>query len=135
MKYSIVGEDPLYANGFRRDTLLFDRMIPYIECRDMRMPYRVLTENWGKIQVFPYWVFHPRKRDRFNWRQMRDDTRVPTARSYLPFVVRQNKLLLETPTISRENSEHMYRLRVAADSLAPVNPTEPLYLREISPEL
>ena len=66
---------------------------------------------------------------------MRDDTRVPSARSYLPIVIRQNKLLLDTPTLSRENGEHMYRLRLAADSLIPVNPTKPLYLREISPEL
>ena len=66
---------------------------------------------------------------------MRNNTRVLSARSYLPFVIRQNKLLLETPTLGTENTAHMYLLRVMADSLITVDYPKPLYLREISPEL
>ena len=72
---------------------------------------------------------------RGTWRDMKDDTRVPSARHYIPFTIRQNKLLMDTPVLRGDNFEHMYRLKVAADGLATVNPTEPLYLREISPEL
>ena len=135
LKYSVVGEDTLYGNGFRRETIHHDIMIPYIECVDTTAPYRVLTNNWGKLHVFPPWVFHPTKRNMFNLREMRDNTRVPSARPYLPFVIRQNKLLLETTTLGTKNSAHMYRLRMMADNLIPVNPPKPLYLREISPEL
>ena len=135
LKYSVVGEDALYANGFRRSTLFYDRQIPYIECVDEVVPYKALTSNWGKLHVFSSWAFHPTKRNEFNWREMRNDTRVLSARSYLPFAIRQNKLLLETPTLGTENSAHMYRLRVMADSLITVDYPKPLYLREISPEL
>ena len=31
-KYSVVGEDALSANGFRRSKLFYDMRIPYIEC-------------------------------------------------------------------------------------------------------
>ena len=61
LKYSIVGEDPLYANSFSRNTLHYERMSPVVECVNKTMPYRVITQNWGKIRVFPQWVFHPTK--------------------------------------------------------------------------
>ena len=96
-----------------------------------------MTKTWGKLHLFLAWVFHPNKRNEANWREMRDNTRVLSARPYLPFVVRQNKPLPEIPNFATEYiyNANKNRLKDMADSVVQVTPPEPLYLREISPEL
>ena len=137
LMYSVVGEDPLYANGFRRNTTFGETRIPFIECIDNQIPFRVLTQRWGSLHVIPYWVFHPYKRTDVNWREMRNNTRTESARHYLPFVIRHNKFLPESASFGTDYIRNGNKLRLIrmTNSLVQTTPSEPLYLREISPEL
>ena len=75
LMYSVVGEAPLYANGFRRNSMFGETQIPFIERKDNQIPYRVVTQRYEKLHVIPYWVFHPYKRTEANWRVMGNNTR------------------------------------------------------------
>ena len=69
---------------------------------------------------------------------MRDSTRVLASRPYLPFEVRQNKIMPEpaSPTSDQVDVASMERLQhLASRRLVHDTPPEPLYFRAISPDL
>ena len=91
------------------------------------------------IQVFLI-LFLPStryKRTEANCCEMRNNTRTESAKHYLLFVIHHNKYLPESARFRTVyiRSHNQLRLRDMANSLVQTTLPEPLYLREISPEL
>ena len=113
LKYSLICEDVLYLNDFCRKSIRGDMQTPFIECMKPGPTFKAVTEKNKKLNALPYWVFYHHRRTPGNWREMRDSTRVLASRPYLPFEVRQNKIMPEpaSPTSDQVDVASMERLQ------------------------
>ena len=62
LKYSLIGENELYRNGFWRQSFHGVTQVPYIECMTASIPLKAVTEMYEKLNALPSWVFYPHKR-------------------------------------------------------------------------
>ena len=101
LKYSLIGEDELYRNGFWRQSIHGVTQVPYIECMNNEIPPKAVTEKFKKLTALPSWVFYPYRRTPKNWRQMRDSTRGLNVKSSNKVSVRSGGATVNVTSASR----------------------------------